>query len=398
MAIPFLKTSIGSVLRAILLLLLLLPLWMLVIWLCTGKRKLVIAIIDKTVLTTKGQEHISFNWILNQEKFSKTNTALYRKERDYYGFFPLDKEQFKLKGLERFNNSQLEQLGTDADAAYITDAYGIYKNEWYNEGDAKERSGIVYGGMSAQDLYLLQQMQSKHKLIITEFNCLASPTAPTVRNGFEHTFGVKWTGWIGRYFDSFDTTKNKELPSWLIKNYMTRHNGKWPFTKSGIAFVHSDDRIVILENQTHLNKELPYIYSSDEGQHHYGLPAKIAYSFWFDVIQPDTSFNHVISTFQIDVNEEGRKELNANGLQASFPAITVHLNKDYRFYYFSADFADNPISFTSSYFKGVPFFRSLMYNSRDPLDRKSFFWKLYQPLVTTILNDYYKALHPSKPS
>lgn len=359
---------------------------------------MVIAIIDKTVLTAKGQEHISLNWVLNQEKFSKTNTELYHKERDYFGFFPLDKQKFQLKGLERFSTEQLDQLGNDADAAYITDAYGIYKNEWYGEGNEKERSGIVYGGMSQQDLYLLQLMQKKHKLIITEFNCLGSPTAPAVRNEFEHSFGVKWTGWIGRYFESFDTTTNKELPSWLIKNYLAQHNNRWPFTKSGIAFVHSDDRVVILENNTHLNQELPFIYSSEEGQGHYGLPAKTSYSFWFDIIEPDTSFNHVISSFQIDVNDAGKKVLAAYGLSEKFPAVTVHLNNDYRFFYFSADFADNPIGFNSSYFKGVKYFKWMMYNSRDPLERKSFFWKLYQPLVTTILNDYYNSIRVQKPS
>lgn len=398
MASPFLKTSIGSFLRAVILLVLLLPIWMLIIWLCTDKRKLVIAIIDKTVLTAKGQEHISLNWVLNQEKFSKTNTDLYQRGRDYYGFFPLEKNKYQLKGLERFSTEQLDQLSIDADAAYITDAYGIYKNEWYGQGDEKDRSGIVYGGMSQQDLYLLQQMQQKHKLIVTEFNCLASPTSPTVRNEFEHSFGIRWTGWIGRYFESFDTTKNQEIPSWLIKNYKAQHQGRWPFTKSGIAFVHSDDRIVILENETHLTNELPYIYSSEEGQRHYGLPAKTSYSFWFDVIQPDTTYNRVISVFKLDLNASGKKLLDSNGLKASFPAITVHLNNDYRFYYFSADFADNPISLTSSYFKGVPYFKGLMYNNHDPLERKSFFWKLYQPLVTTIFNDYYQTLREKKPS
>ena len=109
---------------------------------------------------------------------------------------------------------------------------------------------MVYGGMSRQDLYLLQQMRANHKLIITEFNCLASPTSPAVRSGYEISFGIKWTGWIGRYFNSFDTTKNKELPSWLVKNYKNQHKGAWPFLKSGIAFVNSDDKVVILENET----------------------------------------------------------------------------------------------------------------------------------------------------
>lgn len=395
MANAFLKPSIGSILRVVLVILLLLPVWMFFVWLCMPKRKLVVAIIDKTVLTAKGQEHISLNWILNQEKFSKTNSELYKHDQDFFGFFPLANEKFRLKGLERFTNTQLDQLSVDADATYIADAYGIYKNEWFKQGDAKETSGIVYGGLSQQDFYFLQQMRARHKLIIAEFNCLASPTAPTVRSGFETGFGIKWTGWIGRYFDSFDTTKNKELPHWLIKNYKLQHNGAWPFSKSGIVFIHSDERIVILENETHLQQELPYIYSSEEGQDHYGLPDKTPYSFWFDVIQPDTSFNHVISRFQIDVNENGEKELTANGLTASFPAVTAHINTDYHFFYFSADFADNAISLTSSHFKGVSYFKWLMYNRRDPLERKSFFWRLYQPLVTTILNDYYGLRNPA---
>jgi hypothetical protein len=391
MAVSFLKPSSGSVFRTLLAILLLLPLWMFIAWLSTGKRKMVIAIIDKTVLTTAGREHISLNWVLNQEKFSKTNTELYNRERDYYGFFPMDDEKFRLKGLERFTNMQLDRLSSDADAAYITDAYGIFKNEWYRQGDAKERSGIVYGGLSKQDFYLLQQLQAKHKLIITEFNCLASPTSPAIRSAFENNFGVKWTGWIGRYFDSFDTARNKELPRWLINNYRVQHNGAWPFKKSGIVFIHSDDRVVILENETHLQQPLPNIYSTAEGRDHYGLPEKTAYAFWFDIIEPDTSANHIISRFRIDVNEKGKKELQANGLPESFPAITGHINRDYRFFYFSADFADNPISLTSSYFKGVHFFKNFLYNKRDLEDRKRFFWNLYRPLVTTILNDYYQV-------
>jgi hypothetical protein len=101
-----------------------------------------------------------------------------------------------------------------------------------------------------------------------------------------------------------------------------------------------------------------------------------------------------VANYRIDVNDKGAKELAANGLPTSFPAITAHINTDYRFFYFSGDFADNPISLTSSHFKGVRHFRSLMYNRHDPQERTSFFWRIYQPLVTTILNDYYSTLHP----
>ena len=145
----FLKQNRRKIISLIVFFILLFPLWMWVIWLCIPKRKLAAAIIDKTVVTKKGQEHISLNWVLNQQKFSKDNSELYQGDKDYYGFFPLQNRKFRIKGLERFSETQLNQLSRDADMAYVTDAYGVYTNEWYDVKDQKERSGIVYGGMSS---------------------------------------------------------------------------------------------------------------------------------------------------------------------------------------------------------------------------------------------------------
>lgn len=373
---------------------LLLPFWMLIVWYFIPGRKLLVAIVDKTVVEHPGQEHLSLHWVLNQEKFLKNNTDRYEPDKDYFGFFPLEDEKYKLKGLERFDSTQLEKLSRDADAAYITDAYGVFRNEWFKQGNIQDRSGIVYGGMSKQDLYFLELMKEKGKLIITEFNSIGSPTEPVIRNKFEQQFGITWSGWIGRYFESLDTTINKELPTWLIKNYKKTHNDQWPFTKGGIAFINADeDLVVILESGKHLTAELPFIYASKEGMNHYGMPERIKYSFWFDIVRIDKNINHVISDFKIHVNAAGESELKKYNIPATFPAITTHINDDYRFFYFSADFCDNPISLSSSYFKGVSFFKWMMYTEREPLERKSFFWRLYRPLVTTILNDYYETLN-----
>lgn len=375
----------------------LLPFWMLVVWYFLPGRKLLIAIVDKTVVEHPGQEHLSLHWILNQEKFLKNNTDRYEPSKDYFGFFPLEDEKYKLKGLERFDSTQLEKLSVDADAAYITDAYGVFRNEWFKQGNIQDRSGIVYGGMSKQDLYFLELMKQKRKLIITEFNSIGSPTDPAIRNKFEQSFGIHWSGWIGRYFESFDTTVNKEIPNWLVKNYKRTHNDQWPFKKGGVAFIDADnDLVVILENEKHLKNGLPYIYASQEGVDHYGMPEKMKYSFWFDIISVNQNVNHVISDFRIDVNEAGQAELAQYKIPSTFPAITTHINTDYRFFYFSADFCDNPISLSSSYFKGVALFKWMMYTEREPLERKSFFWRLYRPLVTTILNDYYDSIKKDK--
>jgi len=371
---------------------LLFPLWMWLAWLLTPKKKLVVGIVDKTVLNQSGQEHISLMWVLKHEKYVKANNDLYETKRDYYGFFPRKEEQFKVKGLERFSASQLDQLSEDCDLAYITDAYGIYNNEWYHHQDVTERSGIVYGGMSQQDLAFLLKMKQKKKLVITEFNCLGSPTSAAVRTGFENAFGMRWTGWIGRYFDVLDTTKNPELPKWLVNNYKMQHGGEWNFKKSGIAFVHDDDRVEILENETSLNDELPKILFTPQAQQYYGLPESIHYSFWFDVNIADSTINEVPATFNIDVNDKGRQVLARAGIPVSFPAIIHHAGNDYQFWYFSADFCDNPINVYTTYFKGIGFFRRMFYNTTDPAERRSFFWNVYKPLLTKILGDYYTTL------
>jgi len=122
---------------------LLTPFWMWMAWVLTPKKKLMVGIIDKTVLTKKGQEHISLMWVLNHDKYAKINNDLYETQRDYFGFFPLGNEKYKVKGLERFSSAKLNQLSDDCDMAYLTDAYGIYNNEWYQRKNITERSVIV---------------------------------------------------------------------------------------------------------------------------------------------------------------------------------------------------------------------------------------------------------------
>lgn len=364
---------------------LLMPLWMLVAWLISPKTKLVAAIVDKTVLTKDGQEHISLSWLLNYHRYTKTTTKPYRISEDYYGFFPLENEKFRLKGLERFSSDQLVKLSNDADMVYITDTYGIFHNEWSQKQNNTERSGLVYGGMSQQDLDFLVLMKAKRKLIVSEFNTIASPTPLPVRMAFEKMFALRWTGWTGRYFENLDTTSNTELPRWLINNYKRDNDNKWPFSKAGIAFVSDDDQVVILEDGTHLSDGVPHILSSQEGQDIFGLPKRIKYTFWFDVIVADKRMNKQLAKFDIEANAKGRALLTKHKIPLQFPAVLTHSEADYRFYYFSGDFCDNNVGMTSSYLKGIGFFKWLFYNSDNTMERSSFFWNFYRPMMTKIL-------------
>ncbi|RIV23319.1 hypothetical protein DYU11_09945 [Fibrisoma montanum] len=370
----------------------LLPFWMWLAWYLMPKRQLVAAIVDKTVLHPDGQEHISLTWILNHQRFTKTKTQPYAIDQDYFGFFPLDNQQYRLKGLERFSDQQLTQLSQDCDLAYYTDTYGIYRQEWFQSQTATERSGIIYGGMSRKDVHFLRQMKQNHKLVIAEFNDINSPTDPAVRNQFESTFGVQWTGWIGRFFDSLDTTVNQELPRWLVRNYKRQHKGQWPFTKAGIVYVSENDAVVVLEEDMHLTRKLPQMLATPVGKSKFGLPEHMRYTYWFDVLSYDPRINNEVASYEIYPTDEGRRELRRYGLPTRFPAILMHDGPDYAFYYFAGDFCDNPVSMSSAYFRGIEWLSPFAYMTEGLTERKGFFWRVYRPMMTQILEDYYRRI------
>jgi hypothetical protein len=234
-------------------------------------------------------------------------------------------------------------------------------------------------------------MKSKGKLVIVEFNAMAPPTLPQVRTDFELLFGVKWTGWIGRYFSSFDSSKNKELPDWLIKDYRTQHKGLWPFKKGGIAFVHADKSVVILEEEVDLTSPYPEIIANSEGVSKFHLKESTTYTYWFDIVEFDQNTNHAAANFKINCNDKGAAIMANANIPNNFPAITLHQKDDYQFFYLSTDFSENPIGIKSAYFKGMPLFKPFLYNGRDRMDRRVFFWEIYQPLLTNILNGYYNS-------
>ena len=367
------------------------PLWMWLTWLIKSKSELKIIIVDKTVLTMQANEHRSLNWILTHDKYCKPNRDLYSIDEDYKGFFPHEDKSFTIKDLDNMDQDNLMKLSQNTDLIYVTDTYGIFKKEWYGVNKKGEQSRKIYGGMSLNDLDLMKHMKNQHKMIITEFNSIASPTPRVIRGTFEDLFGIRWTGWSGRYYSSLDSNKNKELPDWLLRDFKLQHNNSWPFRKAGIVLVHESGRIEILEDKTDLKEETPYILTNRESRDRFDLPSKIRYSFWFDIMLTSHK-NNTVSVLYIEANARGDSIINSMNIPNPFPAVVEHFDKDYKFYYFCGDFADNPTEQVFAYLWGIEKLRWLFYSSEDPEERSSFFWLYYEPLIKNILINYYRTL------
>ena len=393
MAVPILKKKrIWKDLRFLIFLIALVPLWFWLFWLLTPKQEFAVAIIDKTVLNNRNQEHRSLIWILQHEKLVKKNKESYISNQDYFGFFPGDSGKYRIKGLERFNELKLNQLVNDCEMVYITDTYGVYNQEWRHLSVLGDRSSLIYGGLSEQDLYFLNAMKRAGKLVLAEHNTIGSPTTEIIRTQFENSFGIKWSHWNGRYFSSFDTLKNPELPKWLYRNYMQQHGGAWPFKQEGIAFVNLNDQVMVLEKgQDQGLKDFPKIHATKSTQTHYGLPATVDYNYWFEIMEVDSSQNEVLANFELPVSTKGKALLDSLGIPNKFPAVIHAVKKEAPFFYLTGDFCDNAINMKTVHFAGIDYFKWMLYNKEDPMERSYFFYNFYRPLVSTIIKDYRAA-------
>ncbi len=369
-----------------LVLLTLLGSWLL--WSLKDKKPLNVYILDKTVPTFERTEHKSFNWILNHNRYTKANGDLYDINTDYYGFFPLNSktQEFDFKSIRIH---EIEDIANNMDMLYYTDTYGVYYNEWYKKGtkDVKHTQK-VYGGLNQNDYLLLREMKEQNKLIITEFNLYNAPTNGLIREKVENLFGLKWSGWTGKYYNSLDTVNGK-FPQWIVNLYMEQNNNQWPFKNAGIVLVHKFGTIAVLEQETHLTQEVPYILTKQETRERFGLPEKVHYPQWFDITFSEEQ-NNVLADFKIHVNSRGDSILRHYNLKPVFPAV-IESKTDRLFYYFGGDFAENNVNSKTAFFEGYHSLVSVL-KSDNYKHTDKFYWQFYVPMMTQILEDYYNSL------
>ncbi len=370
---------------------LLTPAWMRLAWEFTPRKVMNLMIVDKTVLNTSSVKHRSVNWILDHEKYIKSDSNYYQIDKDYYGFFPGENENYTTRDFDNMSDEELDSTADHNDAIYFTDTYGVFVNEWYRHRDIHDESHSIYGGLSEKDMKMMGKMKARKKLILTEFNMIGMPTPTDVRLNFENTFRIKWSGWMARSITSLDTVDNPDLPKWIIRSYKKSHNNHWDFKNAGMLFIHENGTVIILEQGKELATAIPTIVTDKQIQSRFGVPGSIIYPYWMDIWENQTDSNSVQASYIINTTSSGLALLNANKIPKIFPAIIEHRG-DYRFFYFCGDFADNPTKFRFAKLSGITGLKFLMYNAKDETDRNRFFWEFYLPMMQNILGDYYNEL------
>lgn len=378
------------ILAAVIIILVLIPIVSWIFWNFKPSKKLNILIVNKTVLEPGIPEQKALFWILNNEKFVNDRDKMYNMHRDYYGFHPQKPLKERKYEINRIRLSETEQLSDNYDAAYYVDTYGVFFNEWYDR-NVKGRGTLIEGGLNNSDYVFLDKMHAKNKLIIAEYNFLASPTDGLVRNKVENMLDFHWTGWSGRYVNNLEPDKSRDLPGWVVDMYQNNHKGDWPYSGSGIVLVNEGRKaVVVLESDVHLDEiKVPEIQTTDEGMEEFNLPESVLFPSWFNIVENGS--NQVLGEYKIHINMEGKEMLDKYGLPSRFPAI-ISANDGSRFFYFAGDFIDFPVALSTARLSGSRKI-GIIFHRKSAGSMANCYWTYYMPLISKILEDYKASLN-----
>uniref|UniRef100_A0A7C5Z7R9 Uncharacterized protein n=1 Tax=Caldicellulosiruptor owensensis TaxID=55205 RepID=A0A7C5Z7R9_9FIRM len=345
-----------------------------IVWFLKPAILLNIWIVDKTVPQSDFREHGGLFWIFNFEKIKDKNQNPYNLKKDYFGFHP-DSKNYRIRDIG-FKDIQQKYY---PDIIYLTDAYGVYKDDLNKNSKFDTKSKLIYGGITKNDLLYINA-SLKNNILIGEFNVFQYPTEKTVSERLQDIFGVKWTGWYGRYYS--DLSKGIEVPDFIVELFENRYKTKWNFKGAGIVILSESGDIVVLEKGKDFSKRPITIEFCKNYRDYYNTSDNVAFYYWFEIVKPNTA--QKIADFKLNLTEQGKKRLKNLNVPVIFPAILKNESKEYTSYYFAGDFADFQAK-NGLYFYNIADKLHQIFTFEKSGFQDAFYWKVYVPVMKKVI-------------
>ncbi|ADQ47243.1 hypothetical protein Calkro_2429 [Caldicellulosiruptor kronotskyensis 2002] len=344
-------------------------------WITKPVKELDVWIIDKTVPKTDYREHGGLFWIFNFEKIKNSNNQKYDLKQDYFGFKPSGNGY-------SIRNINVKDLEKDfPDLIYITDAYGVYKDDLKKDSKLNTKSELVYGKVTKDDLLYINA-SLKNNILIGEFNILQHPTEKAVSENLQKLFGIKWTGWYGRYYSNLE--RGVEVPYFLIKTFEEKYKTKWNFKGAGIIILSEAGDILVLEKGKDFSKKPIAVEFNKDYKNYYNAYDNVGFYYWFEIIEDKGA--QKIANFKFNLSEKGKDKLKKYNIPQIFPAILKYKSVDYTSYYFAGDFADFPAK-SGFYFYSIADRLHQIFTFEKSGFQDAFYWKVYVPVMKKILSE-----------
>lgn len=348
-----------------------------VIWVSLPGKYLNIVVINKTfpVETNVDGEIVKLDyskqrglyWLMNYLgiKNPETNNT-YKVDMDYYGNF-LDEGKLV--------NRPFKKLDTVPELIFLSDMYGTGDSRMNGE----EAKGI--SGMTKEEVGLVSTYYAKGTTVIGEYNIAGDPTRANVSKELEGIFGVSFTGVAGKFFS--ELSSNEDVPNWIRVIYEQQYGKRWDVTGAGIVIA-GNNRIVVLQREVGFVGSSIQIAISEDHDDDYGTEVTDYYN-WFEIVEPaeDTS---VIAWYNLNLTDEGKKQLEPFGLTNQFPAIIMKHSDRQKSYYLAGDFTDYRGPERINQFSGATALYKF-FSVKSEGDLSYFYWHFYVPLMSNIIKD-----------
>lgn len=355
-----------------------------VIWHLIPKKVLNVAVLNKTMLSYSEDDeiikdnvyrkHRGFIWLLNQQRYVKSDGSAYDYKTDYFG--PMLNDEGAYDHSVEFSDAKVKP-----DMVYLSDAYGLGNDTFghYNGGTP------LNGGITDDDMSYINFAYESGAPIIAEATLFSAPLSDSVRTQMVNLLGVKPTNWIGRYI--VDLQDFTDIPDWAPPMYEQQEGVEWRFTGPGILLVSKEGKIIILEQNTDFNSQnLLKIFINENYKNEFGECGNCNFYNWFELIEPNYGVEN-IAEFEFDLNATGMEKIREVSKTPRFCAIARHQEEGYApVYFFSGDFSDYVSGNRyGNFLFANRLFKFLSYDRQG--DISNFFWRFYNPLIRKILSD-----------
>ncbi|OWZ84827.1 hypothetical protein [Natranaerobius trueperi] len=334
-----------------------------IVWSFGPQEELDVAIFNKTVSDGSFSEHQGVTWLLNHLKYTQSDGKIYNENKDYYGVVPIKASN------NDFEFRPLQKDLTDKDVIYIADTYGLT--------DQKEE----FSGLQYNEIESITKAAYNGTTIISEFNTFSNPTPDHVREYMYELLGVRWTGWVGKYFS--DLSDSNSIPGEVFKIYQDDNN-TYDYEGEGFIFLNEKKQQVVIldESKTSHIKGINMTFT-EQGEKFLGLKDDTSYTGWFDITEHDEETKS-LADFDLtaSLTENGLNQAKEYGIPEEFSAISKFSNSIYDAYYMSGSFSN----ISSTPFHNLAGLAKIMSGVSSVLDNQTrFYWRTYVPVMENIL-------------
>ena len=357
------------------------------LWFLTPVKEIAFLVVDKTVPMTDYREHRAIFWLAKHGRIAGGEDGSFLDAQiDYLGYHPETDRRDTLTADDLENIRLL----------YLADTYGIYDYEEslevYEHKLPYEEQFITlqYGGFSVAETDVISGFAEREgTVMVGEHNIFGYPTylEPEAAQRLQDIFGVKYDGWLLRYFDDLD-----EVAFWIKQLYMRLYGKEWDFEGRGIVVLREDvpkfnwrEDLMVFEKDD-LAEYWPGIFTEDH-RLTAGTAPEVPYLYWMEIINPEPE-TEVLAYYEVPLKEDGIAALKRRGLEPHIPAMTLYepLGGNMRIY-FAGDFADQLPAIMPAWLTGSAGIQRFFTYLPGMTTEYRFYFRWYAPIFYNIFKE-----------